>query len=557
MRIARWLLLPSLFCTGTIPANPTALDSPLAWSAPVRSGPDEAKAIRQFQKAFRRVKSGEPNTRARRDALETLAGFDSEKVAKALIKAFALVDAEVAALDAQRQAKSEQQKKMRKGQEFDDRLSLPRPQMELYQQLRIDLTKLRGQVDTRRETLSRIGQVVSERRHPKAVNWLLKTVSGNKKLALYLKLKVAQAAGATGVATLPAMLAGLRKAKEPEEIASLLDGIGMVGKAAQEAAPAVIERLDHKVPIVREHAALALSTLCDPTAIEPMIDLLGRSFGQGKKRIAAYLEALTRQQHGTNASTWKRWFAAEGAKYLAGTAELGGGEPSSRKNSKNYYFGIPQDGKSIVYIIDASGSMKAKVQLKIPKDKTGGTRGKAEAEAEASSRTTSRLEACKAELIRALGLLEATTKFNVIWYSEQPHQFKPAMMLAKPGTIKTAQAWVNKLKPAGSTNIHDSMQMGFQLTGQIAGPDTSAKGPITGIKPKVREAAPDTIFLLSDGSPTLPTMEPDSTEKIIKAVRKWNALKSVVVHCIGIGKGVNEPFMRQLASENGGEFKRF
>jgi Mg-chelatase subunit ChlD len=169
---------------------------------------------------------------------------------------------------------------------------------------------------------------------------------------------------------------------------------------------------------------------------------------------------------------------------------------------------------------------------------------------------TTRLEACKTELIRALGLLDPKTKFNVIWYSELPYQFKPGMLFAKSGSIKAAQDWVRKLQPSGSTNIHDSMHMGFQLTGQIPGLGGAQKGPITGNK-KLREAAPDTIFLLSDGSPTLPTGGADSTEKIIAAVRKWNSLKTVVVHCIGIGRGVNTRFMRQLATENGGEFKKF
>mgnify|MGYP001954691227 CR=1 FL=1 len=36
-----------------------------------------------------------------------------------------------------------------------------------------------------------------------------------------------------------------------------------------------------------------------------------------------------------------------------------------------------------------------------------------------------------------------------------------------------------------------------------------------------------------------------------------NTLKDVIVHCIGIGKGVNARFMKQLAEENGGEFKQF
>jgi Mg-chelatase subunit ChlD len=528
------------------------------------NGQGEAVAIKALQKVFRTAKGSTPDTKGRLAALEAITKYDSEKVAKALVKVFISINREVDALDAERSAKGEELRRLLKGQEFKARKVLPQGQMGNYRQLKADLAEQRGLVDARRSTLSRAGQIISEKRNPEAVNWLIKTISGSKKYPLYLKVKVAQAAGGTGAPALPAMLTAVKKAKLPEEVASLLDGIGLMGKEAGNASTIVIGLLKSKSSIVREHAALALSTICDPKAIEPMISLLSRSYGQSKKRIGAYLEALTRQKHGASAATWKRWFAAEGARYLSGSAQLGDGAPSSRKKTteNNYYFGIPQDGKSIVYIIDASGSMSAKVKLHIPKSNPGRDgRTVAKMEKKPSDKAddegmTTRLEACKAELIRALGLLDPKTKFNVIWYSELPYQFKPGMMLAKSRSIKAAQDWVRKLQPSGSTNIHDSMQMGFQLTGQIPGLGGAQKGPITGNK-KLREAAPDTIFLLSDGSPTLPTGGADSTEKIIAAVRKWNSLKTVVVHCIGIGQGVNIRFMRQLATENGGEFKKF
>jgi len=528
--------------------------------APPAFGQGEPNALKAFQRAFFTAKTASPDSARRLAALETLSRFDSEKVAKALLKAFTTVNSEVLALDSQRHALDEELRRMLAGQEYKVRKTLPQGQMNRYRQLKGEMAQLRSDIDARRETMGRVAQTISERRDLRALTWLLRTVSGSKKQPLYLKIKVAQAAGGAGAAGLPALLKATRTAKQPEELAALLTGIGMVGEAARSASSVVIGYLTHKAPMVRERAALALSTICDPKAIAPMIELLGSSFGQSKKRIGAYLEALTRQKHGVSAPTWKRWFAAEGARYLSGEVSLGGGAPSSRKKTtqENYYFGIPQDGKSIVYIIDSSGSMSAEVQLHLPHSKPQNQRGTAaqmeKKPGEGDKKKTTRLEACKAELIRALGLLEPTTMFNVIWYADLPYQFRPAMLPARAGSIKSAQEWVRKLQPNGSTNIHDSMQMGFQLTGQIAGPGEARKGPITG---KQRTAAPDTIFLLSDGSPTLPNGEMDSTGKIIESVRKWNALKTVTVHCIGIGRGVNGSFMRKLATENGGEFKRF
>ena len=64
----------------------------------------------------------------------------------------------------------------------------------------------------------------------------------------------------------------------------------------------------------------------------------------------------------------------------------------------------------------------------------------------------------------------------------------------------------------------------------------------------------DTVFLLTDGSPTKPDGSLDSTEKILVACREWNRLKRVTIHCIGIGKAHNGGFMSALARENGGQY---
>jgi uncharacterized protein YegL len=118
------------------------------------------------------------------------------------------------------------------------------------------------------------------------------------------------------------------------------------------------------------------------------------------------------------------------------------------------------------------------------------------------------------------------------------------MQLATKEATARAQAFVKTLQPASSTNIHDSLEQGFQLAGR-------------GSKDKHYGVEIDTVFLLTDGSPTRPDGKPDSTEKILTGVRAWNALKRITIHCIAIGKDLNEQFLRQLASENGGEFKQF
>ena len=118
------------------------------------------------------------------------------------------------------------------------------------------------------------------------------------------------------------------------------------------------------------------------------------------------------------------------------------------------------------------------------------------------------------------------------------------MLPASKANIARAQEFVRELTHASSTNIHDSLELGFGLAGR-------------GVYDKYYGTELDTIFLLTDGSPTKPDGSLDSTEKILVAVQSWNPLKRVTIHAIAIGKNLNDSFLRQLARENGGEFKRF
>jgi Mg-chelatase subunit ChlD len=115
------------------------------------------------------------------------------------------------------------------------------------------------------------------------------------------------------------------------------------------------------------------------------------------------------------------------------------------------------------------------------------------------------------------------------------------MVVASTPTVKAAQEWIAKLGPKRTTNIHDALGMAFGCGGR-------------GVRDRYYAAEIDTIFLLTDGTPTKPDSSLDSTEKILQAAREWNPFRRVTIHCIGIGSGLNAPFLQQLATEHGGKF---
>lgn len=499
---------------------------------------DEVRVLATFTKAFAPAAKGKAgaDVATKRTALQGTDGLDTAKTAETLVAGWQHVATEIGEIDTTRAAGGVEIAELIKGQEAAKTRTLPQEKLDRLKELQQEMATLGDRAEALRKLHLEVGDRLAELRRRDSVLWLLQRVFGQKKFPLPLKLACARAIGGGASEILVELAAALQRTKDPGEQIALLDAMALAGSPAQPHASPVIALLQSGEEVVAERAALALAKLAVPEAIEPMIALLGRTDGQMRLRVAAALEVLTGQQFGSNTGAWQAWWKGDGKAFVAGGSTLGKGTPSHRKETdKFYYFGIPQNESSaILYVIDCSGSMTAPV--KTQNDATAGA-GSPPAE-------QSRLEACKTELTRALGLLRADQKFAVLWYNDQPHWWEPAMQLATKDAVARAQAFVKTLSPASSTNIHDTLEKAFSLVGR-------------GAKDKYYGVEVDTVFLLTDGSPTKPDGQLDSTEKILVAARTWNVLKRVTIHCIAIGRDLNEQFLRQLASENGGEFKQF
>jgi Mg-chelatase subunit ChlD len=182
------------------------------------------------------------------------------------------------------------------------------------------------------------------------------------------------------------------------------------------------------------------------------------------------------------------------------------------------YYGIPIETSRAIFVVDVSGSMGEM--------STGGQ--------------ISKIESAKNELVRVVTNFAPKGHFNVVVFNDIVKKWQEKMMPATKGNREAAVAWVKALDAASSTNIFDALDTAFQVAGLGATDTNYGLGA-------------DTIFLLSDGSPTKPDGQLDDWEKIIKAVREWNRLKRITIHTIGIG-GHNAAFMSTLALENGGAY---
>jgi hypothetical protein len=486
---------------------------------------DEARTLAALDKAFTPPPKGKATLDEQSAALAATAGLDSAKVAAALVDAWSAVAATLADIDTQREAVAKEVAVLEAEAEANGR-TLPMDKHKRLTALKPDLATWRTRSDDMQALLAKVGLRIGELRRRDSALWLLQRAVPNKKLPLPLKLAAAKALGATAGEIGEDLANALTRTKETDEQVVLLDALGQAGRAAQAFATPALALLASKEEVVAERAALALAKLAVADAIGPMIELLARLDGQTRIRVGGALEVLTGQQFGIHVASWQAWFQAEGAAFAA-SGKAGTGSRSKPKGSDKYYFGIPQDqSHSILYVIDCSGSMTAKVQLP------------------GTQRETTRIEASKAELVRALEKLKPDQKFAILWYNHEPHFWEPKLQLASKEAVTRAQAFVKTLQAAGSTNIFESLERGFGLVGR-------------GARDKYYGMELDTIFLMTDGSPTRPDGQLDSTDKILAGVRAWNPLQRVTIHCIAIGKDLNVQFLRQLAEENGGEFKQF
>jgi len=340
--------------------------------------------------------------------------------------------------------------------------------------------------------------------------------------------------------------------QDSNTLLALLDAAQGLGKRAGDVCGKwVASLLEHKNEDVRIRAAKAMGHLAWPAGIELLIARLDVEKGAAHDAVLDALCVLTAVNPGNSAGSWRAWLAGEGAPYVQGKKPLSKGKPRSATKKKvgktvsGSYFGIAQTGESILYVFDNSLSMKAK--LKKAAAGKGPTTG---------PKVLTRWDLCRIELKRALGGLREGQKFNLVSFANKARSFAGTMQPVTPENIELAVQWIDGLKLEFQTNVYDALELGFMLAGR-------------GLADRYYESEVDTMFFLSDGAPTIPNLDKagihqDDSDRILAAVRRWNALGRITIHSVAIGlqkrnKDRNKNgrlwppiFLKKLAEQNGG-----
>ncbi|MEJ7846602.1 MAG: VIT and VWA domain-containing protein [Pyrinomonadaceae bacterium] len=156
--------------------------------------------------------------------------------------------------------------------------------------------------------------------------------------------------------------------------------------------------------------------------------------------------------------------------------------------------------KDIVFVLDTSGSMADE----------------------------GKMEKARSALLFGIRTLRDGDKFNVISFAGEEHLMEKGLITADAAGKKRGEAFVQKLRPTGGTNINDS------LTASMRQFDKSDR--------------PKMLVYMTDG---LPTVGETNVEKIIDNLNKAKTV-DVRIFPFGFGYDVNTLLLDKLGSENSG-----
>ena len=315
-----------------------------------------------------------------------------------------------------------------------------------------------------------------------------------------------------------------------------------VGEASESA---VVSALADDYWQVRIAALEALRKVGGKACFLPLVDRLEKDKGRVREEVVKTLFELTGANFHDNATLWKRWWSewSDSFEGRGATAVVAGWKRekpagSNRNAAQNAegadFYGIRTEAKSIIYILDISGSMLAALG-----HRPGPNTGRQPQAAPVGKKGERKIDKAVKEMLRSIDGLPKDGTFNIVFYHSDVFLWKKKMQKATRKAKQEARSWAEAVAANGFTNIFDALAKAFEITGR-------------GSFDKHYEVAAETIFLLSDGSANRGryTTGPD----MLRGVRELNKLSKIQINTIALGASASRRFLQRLAEQNGGEF---
>ncbi|HVR75604.1 MAG TPA: HEAT repeat domain-containing protein [Planctomycetota bacterium] len=361
-----------------------------------------------------------------------------------------------------------------------------------------------------------------------------------------------------------------------------LDALAALGeKGVVGIATRLLKDPDPRCQIAAVHA---LQNRGGAEAIGPLIHALGSAQGRLQDDLADALARLTGKNFGPVKVQWESWWdqnKSSGKPFTAMSAEeFARLKEDDQSGATVLYYGLRVLSTRVAFAMDTSESMnevheppasgkeageervRTIAKPRAPEEKGEAGKGKVKRKGKARRRGPTRLDVAKRELISVLNRLKDGHRLNILRFDSMIVDFAAAALDAAdpvpvpdpdpaaapapaparppardaapdspptkslavldPAVRTSAEAFINAAKPEGLTNLMGVLKTAFEY-------------------PEV-----DTIYLLSDGAPTIGVT--DHTEFLVRLAR-MNRLRKVKINTISFDPSAEERKLLQALSE--------
>ncbi|MDI6788823.1 MAG: hypothetical protein QME51_10670, partial [Planctomycetota bacterium] len=298
-------------------------------------------------------------------------------------------------------------------------------------------------------------------------------------------------------------------------------------KGKQSILKNALDLLMDKNRAVAVTTARALKNIRQTQSVKTLLEYLPKAPITIHYDIICSLSGLTGLQLGVDIKPWLNWYEANKDKIEVFSSEDSPAFLKSVRISEEAdttsgmtiptFFNIPAIGSRIVFIIDFSGSMKYSAK---------------------ESESERKIDLAIKELENTLKTLKEDTRFNIIILSTE------ATRIGKRKAFQT-------MLPALPDNKKQALNFIKSLWDKLEDIRRGRGDHYDALIEALSEPEVDTVFLLSDGSPTYGTYI--YNDNIIENIYNYNRFKKAVIHTIITGKkGTDVELMKKLAEMSNG-----
>jgi len=320
-----------------------------------------------------------------------------------------------------------------------------------------------------------------------------------------------------------------------------MDALAAFGETADKTTPIFMNNLKDERWQIKVATCDALRAIGNDVAVELLIDRFEIEGGRVKEDVLQTLQDLTGVERRWAAETWRTWWKK--AKKFNDLEErsrraLGLDKQPNRNNQGRYakkkkkphYYGIRIYARTVGYVLDISASMNQGFSVSEEWQERLGHKLKGK----------TRIAVCKEELAHSIRKLDPRTRLNLVFFNDRARRWKKTPVPAGSSGMQ-AISKVKNIATKGQTNYYDALRL-------ILGMEGGAGGWVPGFAD-----TPDTLFFLTDGSPT--DGEITDAEELLAWFNERNRFARLRVHVIAMGNtGVDTEFLSQLAETNRGTF---